>query len=105
MGQTQSSKPVVPPFEVFGQTVLRKRGMGAGVEYEMYGRETNTQFQQFLSPQKPMVPKSFNPKTQTYTSPRPPVPFPIDPNLSLTFFLFQSSTSTLLSLTLTPPKP
>ncbi|ONI35955.1 hypothetical protein PRUPE_1G562500 [Prunus persica] len=40
-----------------------------------------------------MAPKSFNPKTQTYTSPRPPVPFPIDPNLSLTSFLFQSSTS------------
>ncbi|KAL6273673.1 hypothetical protein ACE6H2_024365 [Prunus campanulata] len=40
-----------------------------------------------------MAPKSFNPKTQTYTSPGPPVPFPTDPNLSLTSFLFQSSTS------------
>ncbi|KAL5546118.1 hypothetical protein UlMin_005805 [Ulmus minor] len=34
--------------------------------------------------------RSFNPKTQTYTSPRPPVNFPTDPNLSLTSFLFQS---------------
>ncbi|KAL6273675.1 hypothetical protein ACE6H2_024367 [Prunus campanulata] len=33
-----------------------------------------------------MAPKSFNPKTQTYTSPRPPIPFPTDPNLSLTSF-------------------
>ncbi|CAL9026700.1 unnamed protein product [Prunus brigantina] len=40
-----------------------------------------------------MAPKSFNPKTRTYSSPRPPVPFPTDPNLSLTSFLFQSSTS------------
>ncbi|KAL6287531.1 hypothetical protein ACE6H2_011921 [Prunus campanulata] len=40
-----------------------------------------------------MAPKSFNPKTQTYTSPQPPVPFPTDPNLSLTSFLFQSSIS------------
>ncbi|BFG25953.1 hypothetical protein CerSpe_122270 [Prunus speciosa] len=40
-----------------------------------------------------MAPKSFNPKTQTYTSPRPVVPFPTDPNLSLTSFLFQSSNS------------
>ncbi|VVA09459.1 PREDICTED: 4-coumarate--CoA ligase [Prunus dulcis] len=49
-----------------------------------------------------MAPKSFNPKTQTYTSPRPPVPFPFptDPNLSLTSFLFQSSTSFLNNLAL-----
>ncbi|XP_059463366.1 probable CoA ligase CCL10 isoform X1 [Corylus avellana] len=37
--------------------------------------------------------KSFNPKTQTYSSPRPPIHFPANPNLSLTSFLFQSTSS------------
>jgi acyl-CoA synthetase (AMP-forming)/AMP-acid ligase II len=37
--------------------------------------------------------KSFNPKTQTYSSPRPPIHLPANPNLSLTSFLFQSTSS------------
>ncbi|XP_059428589.1 probable CoA ligase CCL10 [Corylus avellana] len=37
--------------------------------------------------------KSFNPKTQTYSSPRPPIHLPTNPNLSLTSFLFQSTSS------------
>jgi 4-coumarate--CoA ligase len=37
--------------------------------------------------------KSFNLKTQTYSSPRPPIHLPANPNLSLTFFLFQSTSS------------
>jgi 4-coumarate--CoA ligase len=37
--------------------------------------------------------KSFNPKTQTYSSPRPPIHLPANPNLSLASFLFQSTSS------------
>jgi 4-coumarate--CoA ligase len=37
--------------------------------------------------------KSFNPKTQTYSSPRPPIHLPANPSLSLTSFLFQSTSS------------
>ncbi|OMO73646.1 AMP-dependent synthetase/ligase [Corchorus olitorius] len=37
--------------------------------------------------------KSFNPKTQTYTSPRPPINLPTNPNLSLTSFIFESTSS------------
>lgn len=47
-----------------------------------------------------MAPKSFNPETQTYTSPRPPIPFSTDPNLSLTAFLFHTSSSFPQSLAL-----
>ncbi|XVF55515.1 hypothetical protein PTKIN_Ptkin06aG0042300 [Pterospermum kingtungense] len=36
---------------------------------------------------------SFNPKTQTYTSPRPPIKLPTNPDLSLTSFIFQSTSS------------
>uniref|UniRef100_A0A7N2M759 4-coumarate--CoA ligase n=1 Tax=Quercus lobata TaxID=97700 RepID=A0A7N2M759_QUELO len=43
---------------------------------------------------------TFNPKTQTYTSPRPPIHFPTNPNLSLTTFLFQNSSSSPHSLAL-----
>ncbi|KAK6231654.1 hypothetical protein SCA6_001727 [Theobroma cacao] len=37
--------------------------------------------------------KSFNPKTQTYTSPRPPIKLPTNPELSLTSFIFESTSS------------
>lgn len=47
-----------------------------------------------------MAPKSFNPETQIYTSPRPPIPFSTDPNLSLTAFLFHTSSSFPQSLAL-----
>ncbi|XP_050243173.1 probable CoA ligase CCL10 isoform X2 [Quercus robur] len=43
---------------------------------------------------------TFNPKTQTYKSPRPPIHFPTNPNLSLTTFLFQNSSSFPHSLAL-----
>ncbi|XVE96609.1 hypothetical protein REPUB_Repub02eG0237600 [Reevesia pubescens] len=36
---------------------------------------------------------SFNPKTQTFTSPRPPIKLPINPDLSLTSFIFESTSS------------
>ncbi|XP_030925027.1 4-coumarate--CoA ligase-like 7 [Quercus lobata] len=47
-----------------------------------------------------MAAATFNPKTQTYTSPRPPIHLPTDPNLSLTTFLFQNSSSFPHSLAL-----
>uniref|UniRef100_A0A7N2MQF9 Uncharacterized protein n=1 Tax=Quercus lobata TaxID=97700 RepID=A0A7N2MQF9_QUELO len=40
-----------------------------------------------------MAAATFNPKTQTYTSPRPPIHLPTNPSLSLTSFLFQNSSS------------
>ena len=39
-----------------------------------------------------MATLTFNPQTQTYTSPRPPIHLPTNPNLSFTSFLFQNST-------------
>ncbi|XP_050243175.1 probable CoA ligase CCL10 isoform X3 [Quercus robur] len=47
-----------------------------------------------------MAAATFNPKTQTYKSPRPPIHFPTNPNLSLTTFLFQNSSSFPHSLAL-----
>nr|POF08512.1 4-coumarate--coa ligase-like 7 [Quercus suber] len=47
-----------------------------------------------------MAAATFNPKTQTYTSPRPPIHLPTNPNLSLTSFLFQNSSSSPHSLAL-----
>ncbi|KAK7856740.1 4-coumarate--coa ligase-like 7 [Quercus suber] len=47
-----------------------------------------------------MAAANFNPKTQTYTSPRPPIHLPTNPNLSLTSFLFQNSSSSPHSLAL-----
>ncbi|KAG6692716.1 hypothetical protein I3842_10G128400 [Carya illinoinensis] len=44
--------------------------------------------------------KSYDPKTQTYSSPRPPIDFPTNPNLSLTSFLFQNNSSFPHSLAL-----
>ncbi|MFQ6631991.1 hypothetical protein Gotur_009538 [Gossypium turneri] len=40
-----------------------------------------------------MAISSFNPKSQTYTSPRPPLKLPTSPDLSLTSFIFQSTSS------------
>ncbi|XP_058763124.1 probable CoA ligase CCL10 [Vicia villosa] len=40
-----------------------------------------------------MAKNCYNPKTQTYSSPRQPIHIPTDPNLSLTSFLFQSTSS------------
>ncbi|EEF42901.1 probable CoA ligase CCL10 isoform X2 [Ricinus communis] len=39
------------------------------------------------------MPRSYNPNTKTYISPRPPIHLPTDPNLSLTSFLFNSTLS------------
>ena len=47
-----------------------------------------------------MAAATFNPKTQTYTSPRPPIHLPTNPSLSLTSFLFQNSSSFPHSLAL-----
>ncbi|PPR86753.1 hypothetical protein GOBAR_AA33937 [Gossypium barbadense] len=40
-----------------------------------------------------MAISSFNPETETYTSPRPPIKLPTSPDLSLTSFIFQSTSS------------
>uniref|UniRef100_A0A7N2R3X8 AMP-dependent synthetase/ligase domain-containing protein n=1 Tax=Quercus lobata TaxID=97700 RepID=A0A7N2R3X8_QUELO len=47
-----------------------------------------------------MAVATFNPKTQTYTSPRPPIHLPSNPNLFLTSFLIQNSSSSPHSLAL-----